>query len=456
MGKITLTQAAQWCGGQVEEKYADVAFLGACGDHRWARPGELFVTLKQDSHVEESVRVAMERGAAAVLSNVYWPGTPCIVVPDPKSALGDIARQERKRIGMTVVGVTGSLGKTTVTEMIDCVLSGSCRVAKTLSNQFEDIGVPMAILAMPEDTEVAVLEMGMNHFREIAYLTSVARPDMAVITNIGGATGEQMLSREAILRAKMEILEGMREDSTVILCGDDDLLWEHRKISQLNTITYGRENQQCDVWAENVFFEDGVSAFRVRSSELSFPVELSLAQPHFVNDALAAVCVGIRMGVEPKLIQERLSKFRNTADKAEVVQTKDYTVIRDCYNAGPQSMEEALVQLGGAAGRRVAVLGDMLELGVCTRAEHYRIGRIAAEHVQLLLTVGANSDRIIIGAVTGGMSPSKAMAFDDPEKLLSTLKCLVKPGDTILFKGCRRMHMEKLADSFLLKEKDND
>ncbi len=455
MGKITLAQAAAWCGGQVEEQYADVTFLGACGDHRWANPGELYVTLKPDPHMEESVRVAMERGAAAVLSNVYWPGLPCIVVPDPKSALGDIARQERKRIGMKVVGVTGSLGKTTVAEMISRILEGSCRVASTLPNQFEDIGVPMAILAMPEDTEVAVLEMGMNHFREIAYLTSVALPDMAVITNIGGATNEQMQSREAILRAKMEILEGMREESTVILGGDDDLLWSHRKISQLNTVTYGRENRDCDVWAENVYIEDGVSAFRVRSSELSFPVELSLAEPHFISDALAAVCVAVCMGVEPKLIQERLSKFRNTVDKAETVQVGEFTLIRDCYNAGPQSMEEALVALGSVPGRRVAVLGDMLELGVCTRAEHYRIGRIAAENVQLLLTIGVSGSRIINGALTGGMAPAKAMAYEEPEKLLSALERLTKPGDTILFKGCRRMHMEKLADSFMeiLKEK---
>ena len=449
MGKITLAQAAQWCGGQVEAKYADVEFLGACGDHRWANPGELFVTLDQGPHMAESIRVAMERGAVAVLSSIYCAEYPCVVVPDPKTALGDIARQERKRIGMTVVGVTGSLGKTTVTDMVECVLSGSLRVARTFSNQFEDIGVPMAILAMPADTQVAVLEMGMNHFREIAYLTSVARPDMAVITNIGGAVNEQMQSREAILQAKLEILEGMREESTVILGGDDDLLWKNRKISQLNTLTYGITNADCDMRAEEICIEDGVSVFRVRSAELNFPLELSLAQNHFISDALAAVSVAVQLGVEPALIQERLSKFRNTAAKAETVVAKGFTVIRDCFNAGPQSMQEALTQLGTMPGRRVAVLGDMLDLGVCTRAEHYRIGRIAAENVQLLLTVGANRDRILNGALTGGMPPAKAMAFEDPDKLLQTLEALVKPGDTILFKGCRRMHMEKLADSFL-------
>ena len=449
MGKITLAQAAQWCGGQVEAKYADVEFLGACGDHRWANPGELFVTLDQGPQMGEMIRVAMERGAAAVLSSVCCPEYPCITVPDPKQALGDIARQERKRIGMKVVGVTGSVGKTTVTEMIACVLEGSYRVAKTLSNQFEDIGVPMAILAMPDDTQVAVLEMGMNHYREIAYLTSVARPDMAVITNIGGATNEQFQSREAILQAKLEILEGMREDGLVILNGDDDLLWEKRNLSLVRTLCYGRENGECAVRAENICTEDGVSVFRVRLKELNFPVELSLSEPYFIRDALAAVSVGLQMDVPPALIQERLSKFRNTADRAETLQAKDCTVIRDCHNAGPKSMEEALIRLGECPGRRVAVLGDMLELGVCTRAEHYRIGRIAAENVQILLTYGPNAERMIIGAITGGMPPAKAMAFDDGDKLLSTLSALIKPGDTVLFKGCRRMHMEKLVERFL-------
>ena len=449
MGKITLAQAAQWCGGQVEAKYADVEFLGACGDHRWANPGELFVTLDQGPQMGEMIRVAMERGAAAVLSSVCWPEYPCITVPDPKRALGDIARQERKRIGMKVVGVTGSVGKTTVTEMITCVLEGSYRVAKTLSNQFEDIGVPMAILAMPADTQVAVLEMGMNHYREIAYLTSVARPDMAVITNIGGAINEQFQSREAILQAKLEILEGMREDGLVILNGDDDLLWEKRNLSLVRTLCYGRENGECAVRAENICTEDGVSVFRVRLRELNFPVELSLAEPYHITDALAAISVGLQMDVEPALIQERLSKFRNTGDRAETLQARDCTVIRDCYNAGPKSMEETLAKLGELPGRKVAVLGDMLELGVCTRAEHYRIGRIAAENVQILLTYGQNAERMIIGAITGGMSPSKAMAFDDGDKLLSTLNALVKPGDTVLFKGCRRMHMENLVERFL-------
>lgn len=448
MGRITLAQAAAWCGGQVEERYENISFLGACGDHRWAKPGELFVTLDEGPHLQESIRVAMERGAAAVLTSVYCADYPCVVVPDPRRALGDIARKERKRIGMQVVGVTGSMGKTTVTEMIACVLEGTFRVGKTPSNQFDDIGVPMAILAMAEDTEVAVLEMGMNQYREIAYLTSVARPDVAVITNIGGASNEQFQSREDILRAKLEILEGMREDSKVILGGDDDLLWSRRDISQLSTLCYGIDNGDCAVRAEEIRVEDSVSVFRLRVGSSNFPVELSLSGKHFVRDALAAICVGLEMGVDPAAIQERLSAFRNGAHAPVKRMVRDVAVIRDCANAGPESMARALRELGAVTGRRVAVLGDILDLGVCTQAEHYRVGRIAAENVDILLAYGPNAPRVVSGAVTGGMRPAKAKAFEDETKLLSTLDCLVKPGDTLLFKGARRMGMDRIADAF--------
>lgn len=448
MGRITLAQAAKWCGGQVDEKFVNVTFLGASGDHRWVQPGELFVTLEEGQHLEESIRVAMERGAAAVLCRAVQSSYPCVVVPDPRRALGDIARQERKRIGMRVVGVTGSMGKTTVTEMIACVLGGSYRVGKTPSNQFDDIGVPMAILAMDEDTQVAVLEMGMNHYREIAYLTSVACPDIAVITNIGAELGGEMLTREEILRAKMEILEGMREDGKVLLNGDDDLLWNSRNISQLKTLCYGRENGACPVRAADIRVGE-TTAFRLCAGQLNFAVELSLDKDHYVSDALAAICVGLEMGVSAALIQERLSTFRNPNLEGKRVKTREMEVISQCFQAGPQSMTEALKQLGAAPGRHVAVLGEMLELGVCPRAEHYRIGRIAAENADVLLAYGPSAARTVSGAITGGMNPAKAMAFAEGDRLLAALDCLVKPGDTVLFKSSRRVDLQSLAERFI-------
>ena len=212
MGRITLKQAAEWCGGVIDPKYADVAFLGASNDTRTIQPGQLFLALKGARDGHDFIPMALEKGAAAVLCERCEGDFPAIVVPDTRIALGKIANGERHRIGMKVVGVTGSVGKSTTKEMISTVLETTFRTAKTPANHNNDIGMPMGILAMPEDTQVAVLEMGMNHFREMAYLSGIGQPDVAVIVNIGTMHIEHLGSQEGILKAKLEILEGMEAE----------------------------------------------------------------------------------------------------------------------------------------------------------------------------------------------------------------------------------------------------
>lgn len=452
MGRITLEQAAQWCGGKIDPKYAQVTFLGANNDTRKLEEGQLFLALQGVRDGHEFVPAAFEKGAAAVLCTHCDGDYPAIVVPDVRRALGDIARQERKRIGMKVVGVTGSVGKTTTKEMIACVLSGTYRVSKTPVNHNNDIGMPMAILAMPEDTEVAVLEMGMNHFREIAYLTSIARPDVAVITNIGTMHIEHLGSVEGILQAKLEIIEGMREDSRIVFNGDDPMLWKKRIQYQKWVTYFGVDNEECAVKGSCVESGNGVLQFQVSYGTLTYPIELSLEGKHFVSDALAAITVGIELGVSAARIQENLSQFQNAAGRQEIFEANGCTIIQDCYNAGPESMEAALNVLGNRPGRHVAVLGDMLELGVCTQAEHYRVGRIAAEKADLLLAYGPNSGRVISGALTGGMSDTMARSFTEPDAIANAMKRMVKPGDVVLVKGSRGMHMERILAKFLAKE----
>ncbi len=452
MGKITLAQAAQWCGGKIDPKYAEVSFLGAGNDTRLIEPGQLFLALQGIRDGHDFIPAALEKGAAAVLCTHCDGDYPAIVVDDVRRALGDIARQERKRIGMKVVGITGSVGKSTTKEMIAAVLDTSFRVSKTPANHNNDIGMPMAILAMPEDTEVAVLEMGMNHFREIAYLTSIALPDVAVITNIGSMHIENLGSVEGILQAKLEILEGMREEGRIVLNGDDPRLWGVRKQYPYRTTYFGVENPECDVRGSDIVETDGVLQYHVSYGSLTFPVEMGLEGTHFVPDALAAASVGILLGVDPSKIQENLSLFRNMAGRQEIFRVNGCTIIKDCYNAGPESMAAALNVLGNKPGRHVAVLGDMLELGVCTQAEHYRIGRIAAEKADLILAYGPNSNRIVDGAITGGVPASSAKAFDNREALAQSLKRMVRPGDVILFKGSRGMHMELVLDQFLSED----
>ena len=453
MSKITLRQAARWCGGFVEEKYADVEFFGANNDTRIIKPGQLFIVLQGARDGHDFIPAAMEKGAAAALCSRSVGDFPCIIVEDPRIALGEIARQELQRIGCKVVAITGSVGKSTTKEMVAAVLESTYRTAKTPANHNNDIGMPMAILAMAEDTEVAVLEMGMNHFREIAYLSNIAQPDIGAIVNIGSMHIEYLGSIEGIRKAKLEILEGMKKNGKLVLNGDDAMLATLPEQPEQEVVYYGTGGnhpvQACDV-AEN----DGILSFRVKYQQEDFPVELALEGRHFVPDALTAVTVGLLMDVPAERIRKSLFAFRNMAGRQEIYSAGGYTVISDCYNAGPESMAAALAVLGNKQGRKIAVLGDMLELGDCAWAEHYKVGRIARENADMVLAYGPHGPRVVSGALTGGMSSANARSFDTHEDLVQHLKRTAKPGDVLLFKGSRGMHMEKVLNGFLKEEKE--
>ena len=452
MGKLTLKQAAAWCGGWVDPKYEDIEFFGANNDTRLIQPGQLFIVLQGARDGHDFIPNAMEKGAAAALCSRKVGDYPAIVVDDPRIALGDIAREERKRIGCKVVGITGSVGKSTTKEMVATVLEGTYKIHKTPVNHNNDIGMPMAILAMPEDTEVAVLEMGMNHFREMAYLSSVATPDISVIVNIGTMHIEHLGSIEGIRKAKLEILEGMKSDGLLLLNGDDVMLQELPETPVQKVVRFG-SNEGCAVQVKDLMDTESGLKFRVGSHCTEFTVELALEGSHFVADAMAAVSVGLTLDVPALQIQERLRMFRNMAGRQEIYQAGEYTIISDCYNAGPESMAAALLVLGRKKGRRIAVLGDMLELGDCSWAEHYRIGRIAAENTDLIFAYGPTSGRVVGGAITGGMDPQKARSFETHEDMARTLKAIARPGDVLLFKGSHGMHMEKVLELFLKEEK---
>ena len=448
MGLITLQQAAQWCGGCVNEKYKDVAFLGANNDTRKIEKGQLFVALQGVRDGHDFIDMAREKGAAAVLCTRCEQDIPAIVVPDTRIALGQIAAGERQRIGMKVVGVTGSVGKSTTKEMIVSVLESTYRVAKTPANHNNDIGMPMAVLAIPEDTQVAVLEMGMNHFREIAYLTDIAKPDVGVIINIGTMHIEHLGSRDGILQAKLEILEGMSENGCIVLNGDDDKLWNQDKTKNMKTVFFGSKNQKCGLCATHVRQDGAWLSYEANG----IPVELPLEGEHYVLDSLAAVAVGLELGVTPEKITESLAAFRNMAGRQEIFDFNGMTIIQDCYNAGPESMAAALSVLGNRGGQRIAVLGDMLELGERAPLEHEKVGALAAQKAEILLSFGPNSEKMVAGAVAAGMT--NAWAFTERAELTAALKQLAKPGDTILFKGSRGMRMELILEQFVAKVED--
>jgi len=453
MSAITLEQAAKWCNGKIDSRYADVTFLGACNDSRKVQSGELFVALTTETRDgNDFVPAAMEAGAAAALCSRCDGDYPAIIVPDVRVALGDIARAERERLQMKVVGITGSVGKSTTKEMISLVLSKKYKTAKTPVNHNNDIGMPMAILSMPEDTEVGVLEMGMNHFKEMSYLTSIAQPDLAVIINIGTMHIEHLGSREGILHAKMEILEGLRPEGKMVFSGDESLLWNLRQSQPKTPVYFGTENMFCDVLGTDVQDYGDKILFQASAFGESCQIMLPVEGRHLAVYALAAVAVGRLLEVPMREIAEALAEFQNLEGRMELLEEKGFSIIKDCYNAGPESMAASLSVLGKRAGRRIAVLGDMLELGVGAPAEHYRIGRIAAMNADLIFALGPNAERVVSGALTGGMPPRAVNAYSDMEKLTDDLIRRAKPGDVLLFKGSRGMKMESVLERFL-KEK---
>ena len=440
MGVITLRQAAQWCGGYVDPKFENITFLGANMDTRKLLPGQLFVALEGARDGHDFIDTAFEKGAAAALCKRCRADQPAIVVEDPRVALGKIAMGHRKQIGMKTVGVTGSVGKSTTKEMIACVLDGDFAVSKTPANFNNDLGMPMAILSMPETTQVAVLEMGMSHFGEIAYLSHIAQPDLAVIINVGTMHMENLGSRQGILQAKLEILEGMGSGSRLFLNADNDML---QSWTPDREVTWFGQDCADGICAVEIREDAGSITYTVQWAGEPFAIWLPLEGLHYVSDSLAAVSVGLHMGVTPAMIAARLAAFRTMEGRQEIFEAKGVTIIKDCYNAGPESMAAALSVLSKRSGKRIAVLGDMLELGDCAQEAHRHVGALAAVQADVVLAYGPLAQFVAQGA--GDLCE----IFTDRTAMAQRLRQIAAPGDTLLFKGSHGMHMELVLDAFL-------
>ena len=456
--KWTLKQLAAWCGTETKPEWENIEISGVVSDSRKVEQGSLFVALRGenfDGH--DFVESAMVCGAAAVLvEKPVKDSIPQIVVADTLKAYGQMAAGYRSEMEVKVVGVTGSVGKTTTKEMVAAILESKFRTAKTSGNHNNNLGLPMTVMDMPGDTEMAVLEMGMNHFGEMAYLASIAKPDISVITNIGTSHIEYLGSREGILEAKMEIMQGMDKKGVAVFNGDELLLWNLKDLEGHKKYYYGVENPMCDVVAENVQQMDGGMSFRVKGMGQQFSMFVPAEGIHTVYNALAAITVGLICGVKAEKMQYQLAHFQNTGMRQQILQENGMTIIADCYNAGPESMEAALTVLGDreTSGRRIAVLGDMLELGTRSMAEHYRIGRLAVSKADIVYAYGTYSDRLITGAITGGMDKKNCIHFSTHEAMAKKLQAVAQPGDVLLFKGSRGMKMENVLKLFLGNTKE--
>ena len=457
MKPTKLKQIALWCGGELDPQYDDVEILGVSTDSREIKPGQLFVPLvgtRADGHT--FIGRAVEHGAAASLNakEKRPQNVPYIQVDDTLRAIGAIAAGYRQTMCARILAITGSVGKTTTKEMLAAILRRRYRTVWTEGNHNNTLGLPLSVLDIEADTEYAVLELGMSHAGEMSYLTNIARPDMAIFTNIGTMHIENLGSRENILKAKLEILEGMGPDGVVVLNGDEPLLWNLRDTLKHKIYYFGIENIACDVRAAQIRSDDSGVTFQVMAFGREFEAFVPHNGQHTVYNALAAATAAMLSGVAPEEIAAGLRSFENTGMRQKIFEQNGFTIIEDCYNAGPESMAAALNVRAerSCQGRRIAILGDMLELGSLSSAEHYRIGRLAVGRCDILLSYGVNAARVVTGAVTGGMSTRRALCFDDQDQLLHELRAVARPGDLLLFKGSRGMKMERVLRMFLDSE----
>lgn len=422
-------------------------------DSRTMKGNDLFVPIigeKVDAH--RFIDQAFEYGAAAVLTSEHdsmESEKPYIRVADTKKALQAVGSFYRERLTLPLIGITGSVGKTTTREMVACALSARYRVYKTPGNSNSQVGVPITLSEIKPEDEIGVLELGMSEPGELTVIAQIARIHMAVITNIGVTHIEQLGSKENIYREKLTIQDGLCENGILFLNGDDDFLKNTRAKEGFKTIYYGT-GENCDYRAINVHLEDGFPAFTAVYKEIKVPVRLSVMGSHNVLNAMVSLAVAAENGIPMEEAASCLTEFTGFKNRQQIYQTETLTVIDDTYNASPVSMKAGLEVLGSIANadRKVAVLADMKELGEKSPEYHYEIGTYIVSHpVDLVVTLGELAAEIA-RAVKEHAPQIVVKEFMEQEPLTAYLKEELKKGDCVLFKGSNSMKLGRVAQQF--------
>lgn len=459
---MTVKQIVEACGGTLLHGDEQAPLTGISLNSREVKEHDLFVPLigeRVDAH--RFVEQALEAGAGAVLTAEHnqvpdgWNGKTgdgiyekaWIAVSDTKKALQDIGRYCRSRLTLPLVGVTGSVGKTTTREMIAAALSAGFQVYKTPGNLNSQVGLPVTISEIKKEDEIGVIELGMSEPGELTIIAQIARIHMAVITNIGIAHIEQLGSQENILREKLTIQDGMEEGGILFLNGDDELLKDITAKAGCRTIYYGT-GANSQYRAENISMNEGYAQFTAVCGEKQVDVKLHVPGRHQVLNAMVALAVADQNGVDLEKAARALEEFGGFKNRQQIHEMDDFTLIDDTYNASPVTMCGAidiLVSMKKAA-RRVAVLADMKELGPESCRYHREVGEYLGKlPVDLLVTYGELAKSIEDGALN--VNPSlKAVHFSDKQELMQWLKGEKKPGDCILLKGSNSMKLGEVAE----------
>lgn len=463
MTGMTLKAIAQACGGVLHGDNGNTKeVLGVELDSRKLQEGYLFLATKGERVDGHSfITKAFEKGCYGVVCEKLPEemAGPCILVEDSFKALQDIAAYYRKQLSIKVVGITGSVGKTSTKEVIASTLAEKYNVLKTEGNFNNEIGLPLTVLKIRKEHEVAVLEMGINHFGEMHRLSRIAQPDVCVITNIGQCHLEFLGDRDGILRAKTEMFDFMNPDGVVCLNGDDDKLITVKEVHGKVPVFFGK-SESCHIRAVDIenYGLDGsgatveekehaaitLSANAQSENKEKWNVRIHVPGEHMIMNAMAAVAVGRTLGMNEEEMAAGISKTVSVGGRSNIIRDDVFTVIDDCYNANPVSMKAAVELLDTAKTRKVAILGDMFELGEDEKKLHHEVGSfITHKNVDVVICIGSLAEEIYLAAKEGSACcyhyPTKQDMMEDAEKIF-------QKGDTILIKASHGMGFNQLVE----------
>lgn len=468
MKNMTLANIAQAVGGTLDAKMLPEAVSAehtqaqsVVLDSRLVEPGGIFIATRGE-HVDghSFIDQVFDAGALGVICEEapVQPKGAYILVEDSFLALKDLAEYYRSQLDIKVVGITGSVGKTSTKEFVASVLSQKYRVLKTEGNYNNEVGLPLTVLRIREDCEVAVLEMGISDFGEMHRLSKIAKPDVCLITNIGQCHLENLGTRDGILKAKTEIFDFMQEGGQICLNGDDDKLVTIREVRGSIPVFFGCGSNNA-VYADN-YENRGLIGSRAQihmkgiagHDACSFEAEIPLPGEHMLYNALAATAAGMLFGLTAEEIQEGIRTVKAVDGRSHVIRTDRLTLIDDCYNANPVSMKAALdllhmtelSEIFEDAARKVAVLGDMFELGTDEAALHREVGVYAAKkQIDVLVCVG-NLCKYMYEGAQAVRSVTNCYYFEDKEALEAQMDTVIQDGDLVLVKASHGMHFEEL------------
>lgn len=451
--KMTVDEIVDACGGELLCGSPNTMITAVSTDSRKITPGTLFVPIKgekTDAHAFISATFAA--GAVAVLTQEHSEMSDShawIKVSSTERALQQIAAVYRKRFRIPLVGVTGSVGKTTTKEMIALALSAGLHVMKTEGNFNSQIGLPLTMFRLDSAHQAAVIEMGMSDFGEMGRLVQIAAPDYAVMTNIGISHIQQLKTQQNILNEKLHIIDRFHQKSILFLNGDDELLAGLRGKLNVKMIYFGTQ-PWCDFRAEKIIADAGSTRFTLYAPGRTREVRLPVLGVHNVTNALAGLAVAQTLGVPLDRAIDKLADYRPLAMRQQIHSVNEITIIDDSYNASPDSMQSSVdVLCSFHGGKRIAVLADMLELGEFSSKAHFNVGVYAARAgVDCLMTVGEQAGAIAKGAQS--VNPDMIChVFENNEQAIHELKSTLTGGDAVLIKGSRGMKTDQIVKALL-------